>query len=56
MSLPKRFDPATDEARLQTMWEERGVYRFPDAKDARVYSIDTPPVSDDGKILVGVGE
>jgi len=53
-ALPKRYDPKTEEPRLQAFWQAQGVYHF-DIDDATrpVYSIDTPPPTVSGHLHLG---
>jgi valyl-tRNA synthetase len=51
--LPKRYNPATAEPRLQTFWQESGIYDFAAESDASVYSIDTPPATVSGHLHLG---
>lgn len=53
MSLPKRYDPKLAEPRLQTFWQETGVYDFDPASEAAVYAIDTPPPTVSGNLHMG---
>ncbi|HEX7475413.1 MAG TPA: valine--tRNA ligase [Dehalococcoidales bacterium] len=50
--LPKRYDPAEVESRLQKYWEENGINRFQNAKGP-VYAIDTPPPTVSGDLHMG---
>ncbi|MGC9395210.1 MAG: valine--tRNA ligase [Anaerolineae bacterium] len=52
--LPKRYNPKTEEPRLQAFWQAQGVYHFDVDDDARpVYSIDTPPPTVSGHLHLG---
>jgi len=53
-ALPKRYDPQTEEPRLQAFWQAQGVYHFDVDDDTRpVYSIDTPPPTVSGHLHLG---
>ena len=53
MGLPRRYNPRTDEPRLQEWWEESAVYRFPRDGTGLVYAIDTPPATISGHLHLG---
>jgi len=53
MGLPRRYNPRTDEPRLQERWDESGVYRFPRDGTGPVYAIDTPPATVSGHLHLG---
>ncbi|MBN1937033.1 MAG: valine--tRNA ligase [Anaerolineae bacterium] len=53
MSLPKRYNPRTQEPELDALWQEQGVYHFAPDGDAPVYAIDTPPATVSGKLHLG---
>ncbi len=53
MSLPKRYNPKTAEARIQKSWENSGIYHFSEKKDDPIYSIDTPPATVSGNLHLG---
>ncbi|PZS01338.1 MAG: hypothetical protein DLM70_11985 [Chloroflexi bacterium] len=53
MAFPKRYDPATQESRLDELWQVEGVYRFDEKSDAPVFSIDTPPPTVSGFLHLG---
>jgi len=53
-ALPKRYDPKTEEPRLQAFWQAQGVYHFGANDDTRpIYSIDTPPPTVSGHLHLG---
>ena len=53
-ALPKRYNPKTEEPRIQAFWQEQGVYHFDVDDDTRpVYSIDTPPPTVSGHLHLG---
>ncbi|HQE92357.1 MAG TPA: valine--tRNA ligase [Anaerolineae bacterium] len=53
-ALPKRYDPQTEEPRLQVFWQTQGIYHFDVNDDTRpVYSIDTPPPTVSGHLHLG---
>ncbi len=53
MSIPKRYNPRTQEPELDAFWQEQGVYQFVLGDDAPVYTIDTPPATVSGKLHLG---
>jgi len=52
-SLPKRYDAADVERRLQSFWQTKGVYTFKADQGSEVYSIDTPPPTVSGDLHLG---
>ncbi len=42
MTLPKNYQPAEIEPRLEEFWQETGIYHFDPQAAGPVYSIDTP--------------
>jgi valyl-tRNA synthetase len=53
MGLPKRYRPQDVEPRLQTFWQEAGIYRFNPGSEEPIYSIDTPPPTVSGHLHLG---
>ena len=53
MALPKHYRPAEAEPRLQSIWQERGIYHFDRQAESPVYSIDTPPPTVSGLLHLG---
>ncbi len=53
MGLPRRYDPRMEEPRLQSWWEEQGIYHFPRHGTGTVYAIDTPPATVSGHLHLG---
>jgi valyl-tRNA synthetase len=53
MSLSKHYEPRLVEPRLQSHWEEEGVYHFSRGSQQGVFSIDTPPPTVSGKLHLG---
>jgi valyl-tRNA synthetase len=53
MSLSKFYNPREAEPRLQTFWQEAGIYHFKSGGDGPVYSIDTPPPTISGNLHLG---
>ncbi len=52
--LPKRYDPASFEAKWQTFWEERGLFRAPDLPGAAPHwTIVFPPPNVTGILTFG---
>jgi valyl-tRNA synthetase len=53
-SLPKNYEPSTEEPKWQQWWQDRKVHRFDPGDSSRpVYSIDTPPPYPSGEFHVG---
>jgi valyl-tRNA synthetase len=52
-ALPKRYQPAQTEPRLQAWWQEAGIYLFSPDGTAPVFSIDTPPATVSGELHLG---
>jgi len=50
--LPRRYDHAEAEPRLQAFWQEVGVYHYA-AGDGPAYAIDTPPPTVSGHLHLG---
>ncbi len=53
MSIPKRYNPRTAELRLQTLWQDLGVYHFSEDDESPRYIIDTPPPTVSGNLHLG---
>jgi valyl-tRNA synthetase len=53
MTWPKRYDPRTEEPRIQAFWEQDGVYAFDPEDQGPVYAIDTPPPTVSGYLHLG---
>ncbi|MGC1379184.1 MAG: valine--tRNA ligase [Anaerolineales bacterium] len=53
MPLPKNYSPDEAEPRLQSNWEELGIYHFDRESSAEIYSVDTPPATVSGKLHLG---
>jgi valyl-tRNA synthetase len=53
MELPKRYDHRDVEPRLQTAWQEDGIYRFSLDAAGPIFSIDTPPPTVSGNLHLG---
>src|SRR5262249_11833678 len=51
--MPRRYDPAEMEPRMQAFWQERRVYDFQPESNAPIYSIDTPPPTVSGNLHLG---
>ena len=53
-ALEKNYDPASQEAKWRTFWQQNDIYRFdPDDKTRKTFSIDTPPPYPSGDFHVG---
>ncbi len=53
-SLPKHFDSAEAEPRLDARWESRGVYRYdPTRPREETFVVDTPPPTVSGSLHMG---
>ena len=54
MELTQHYDPKASEEKWQSFWEEQGIYRFnPKDTEKEIYSIDTPPPTESGKMHLG---
>jgi valyl-tRNA synthetase len=53
MGLPKSYDPAEAEPRLQATWSESGIYQFDPADPRPIFAVDTPPPTVSGEIHIG---
>jgi valyl-tRNA synthetase len=53
MSLPKKYDPKEVEPRIESFWQETGVFQFDLSQPGEVYSIDTPPPTVSGLLHLG---
>src|SRR5215813_2790102 len=53
MSLPKSYNPAEAEARLQAFWQTAGIYHFDPNADGPIYAVDTPPATVSGQLHLG---
>jgi valyl-tRNA synthetase len=53
MALPKHYHPNAVEPRLQSYWQEAGVYHFDPGAEGPVYSIDTDPPTVSGHLHLG---
>lgn len=51
--LPKEYDHAQVETRVQERWEREEIYRFDDSRLEKVYVIDTPPPYPTGRMHLG---
>jgi len=51
--LEKRYDFLAVEQKWQDYWNEQKIFKFAPKKNQKVYSIDTPPPTVNGKIHVG---
>ncbi len=51
--IPKRYDPAEQEPKIQEFWRENDVYAFTREENQPVFSIDTPPPTLSGKMHLG---
>ena len=53
-SLPKSYEPSTEEPKWQQWWQDKKVHRFDPGDPSRpTYSIDTPPPYPSGEFHVG---
>ena len=53
-SLPKSYEPSTEEPKWQQWWQDKKVHRFDPSDTSRpTYSIDTPPPYPSGEFHVG---
>lgn len=51
--LEKKYDAILREEALRNYWEENKVYKFDKTRNKKIYSIDTPPPTVNGKIHIG---
>ena len=51
--MEKRYDFAANEKKWQEYWADNDIYKYDSDSAERVYSIDTPPPTVNGKIHVG---
>lgn len=51
--LDKKYNFTEEEKKWQDYWQENGIYDFDKNSDKRVFSIDTPPPTVNGKIHMG---
>lgn len=51
--LDGKYDFKVSEQKWQDYWQEKDVYKFSENSSAKVYSIDTPPPTVNGKIHMG---
>ena len=51
--LDKKYDFTTKEAKWQNYWFDNDIYKFESNSDKKIYSIDTPPPTVNGKIHMG---
>lgn len=53
MALPKRYNPQTEEPRIEQDWQASGIYHFSPGDPGPVYSVDTPPPTVSGFLHLG---
>jgi valyl-tRNA synthetase len=53
MALQKRYNPASEEPKLDESWQNAGIYRFKRGDSRAVYSVDTPPATVSGFLHLG---
>ena len=51
--LDKKYNFAESEKKWQEYWQQKDIYKFEKDSDKKVYSIDTPPPTVNGKIHMG---
>lgn len=51
--MEDRYEPKTQEPKIQEFWENNKVFRFDPESKAEVFSIDTPPPTVSGKMHLG---
>ena len=51
--LKKKYDFTNIESKWQQYWQEKQIFKFEPEKGQKIYSIDTPPPTVNGKIHVG---
>jgi len=53
MALNKKYDPKEAEPRIESFWQEEGIYRFHPDQPEKIFSIDTPPPTVSGLLHLG---
>lgn len=51
--MDKKYDFRKVEKDLEQFWEERGIYKYQNGRDKKIFSIDTPPPTVSGKLHIG---
>lgn len=51
--MDKKYDFRKVEKELETMWEEKQIYKYRNGRERKVFSIDTPPPTVSGKLHIG---
>ena len=51
--MDKKYDFQKTEKELEKMWEEKGIYKYQNGKNKKIFSIDTPPPTVSGKLHIG---
>ncbi|MBO6016010.1 MAG: class I tRNA ligase family protein, partial [Lachnospiraceae bacterium] len=51
--MDKKYDFHKAEQGLEQMWQEKGIYRYQNGRERKVFSIDTPPPTVSGKLHIG---
>ena len=51
--MDKKYDFRKVEKELETMWEEKQIYKYQNGREREIFSIDTPPPTVSGKLHIG---
>lgn len=51
--MDQKYDFAKIEKELETMWQEKEIYKYRNGRERKVFSIDTPPPTVSGKLHIG---
>lgn len=51
--MDKKYDFQKTEKELEKMWEEKGIYKYQNGREKKIFSIDTPPPTVSGKLHIG---
>lgn len=51
--MDKKYDFRKVEKELETMWEEKQIYKYQNGRERKIFSIDTPPPTVSGKLHIG---
>ena len=52
MELPKNYDPKISEPKWLDFWEKEKIFAFDPKSKSEIYSVDTPPPTVSGKMLI----
>ena len=51
--MDKKYDFQRVEKELETMWQEKEIYKYQNGKEKKIFSIDTPPPTVSGNLHIG---